>query len=113
MRKNIVQYMITPEFNRNALRTPGITQPEWTAAIKARQIEALAAMRAPVTAIVEKHGGTVTLDGSGYGVEGHPYQSSCYMIVKAPEAALPELQAVPGTRTERFTNSTFNLPRTF
>lgn len=113
MHKQPEQYMISPDFNRSALNAPGMTHDQYRAAVRGREKEILAAMRAPVRAIVEKHAGSVVLDGADYGVDGAARQFSCYMIVQAPLAALDELRAVPDTRLERFANSTFKLPTTF
>lgn len=112
MRRKLEHYMISPVFNRAALNAGNnaMTPAEYRAAVAAGEARILHDMREPVAAIVEKHGGVMVQDGSGFGVEGAAGQFSRYMIVQVPAAAVEALKAVPDVRVERFERNSFKLP---
>lgn len=96
--KRLRKYIVAPAFNHAAAikeLPAGISHQEKIAAMNAQEKEALLAIQAPVTAIVEKAGGKILVDGSGYGVADHKDQFAAFMLVKVTPATAEEIGKLP------------------
>ena len=110
--RNVEQYRILPEFNRQALRRDGMTQRQFLDAVIHKEKTILDSIRDNVKNIVGLHGGTVSNDAADFGVEGKSGQFGNFIVFQMPKIAVDALKTLPETKIEKFTSSTFTLPKT-